>query len=101
MQEKLRSFPPIDCTLCANGDSEFASSLFSFHKFLREFVKRRSSLWVDLSNHLVTNKILSCGRLIMVSLPDRNISATFAIVLKVVKLNFFNLSISKGKNCGG
>lgn len=77
--------PPLECDICCTSN-ETHNSIEDYYILLREFVRFRSDLWLDLLRYPVFDKMLSLGRLVIVCLPEINRLATLAVILKVVLL---------------
>uniref|UniRef100_F1KR63 Helicase SKI2W n=2 Tax=Ascaris suum TaxID=6253 RepID=F1KR63_ASCSU len=98
----LSSMPPLECDICCTSN-ETHNSIEDYYILLREFVRFRSDLWLDLLRYPVFDKMLCLGRLVIVCLPEINRLATLAVILKTrnegtKKVMQLLLSVEEGAN---
>uniref|UniRef100_A0A915BRU3 Helicase SKI2W n=1 Tax=Parascaris univalens TaxID=6257 RepID=A0A915BRU3_PARUN len=102
VEAALSSMPLLECNICCTSN-ETHKSIEDYYVLLREFVRFRSDLWLDLLRYSVFDKMLSLGRLVIVSLPEINRVATLAVILKTTnegkkKVMQLLISVEEGAN---
>lgn len=82
IEKLLASKEDLNCSACFPVEGR---SIVDYYENLRIFLLSRAELWVELIRFSVVDKLLSPGRLIIVSLPETERIAAVAVLLKVYK----------------
>uniref|UniRef100_A0A1I7WN10 Helicase C-terminal domain-containing protein n=1 Tax=Heterorhabditis bacteriophora TaxID=37862 RepID=A0A1I7WN10_HETBA len=80
-QTRLSEMPLFECSVCEPTKIE-ATSLRDFHEALLDYLRNRRNLWPNISALPVVDKLLNCGRILIVSSARYNLQNQMVILLK-------------------
>lgn len=78
----MEELPKIECSTACYPDKHGQSSLTEYHYKLRNYIKERRDIWLELQKYNL-EKILVVGRVLIISFPQLEICGQVAVVLKV------------------